>query len=195
MLAHVTWALAREWVLSIQIAKTSYMSACLGHYGISSWLQNHFMCTKINELCVHIACWVIELFILISFIFSQLYSPPLTATTSRPIDVASATEPKEISYQDETKTLEAVEQSQVLQVEAGVPSVSATAPIVEGQHIHVNTSSVALTSKEGTGRTKHSTRTKGKHRTATHKRQHSELRLVCAKLCYSYWLVVEELWQ
>ena len=124
---------------------------------------------------------------MMSFIFSQLHSPPSTATTSRPMDVASATEPKDISYQDETKTLEAVEQSQVLQVEAGVPSVSATAPIVEGQHIHVNTSSsVALTSEEGTGRTKHSTRTKGEHRTATHKRQHGELRLVCAKLCYSY---------
>ena len=121
---------------------------------------------------------------MMSFIFSQLHSPPLTATTSRPVDVASATEPKEISYQDETKTLEAVEQSQVLQVEAGVPSVSATAPIMEGQHIYVNTSSlVAVPSKEDTRRTKHSTRTKGKHRTATHKGQHGELRLVCAKLC------------
>ena len=121
---------------------------------------------------------------MMSFIFSQLHSPSLTATTSRPADVASATEPKEISYQDETKKLEAIEPSQVLQVEAGLPSVSATAPIMEGQHIHVNTSSsVAVPSEEGAGRTKHSTRTKGKYRAAIHKRQHGELRLVCAKLC------------
>ena len=113
---------------------------------------------------------------MMSFIFSQLHSLPLTATTSRPVNVTSATEPKEISYQDETKMLEAVQQSQVLQVEAGVPSVSATAPIMEGQHIHVNTSSVAVPSEEGSSRTKHSTMTKGKHRTATHKRQHGELR-------------------
>ena len=118
---------------------------------------------------------------MMSFIFSQLHSLPLTATTSTPANVASATEPKKISYQDETKTLEAVEQPRVLQVEAGVPSVSATASIMEGQN--VNTSSVAVPSEEGTGRTKHSTRTKGKHKTATHKRQHGELRLVCAKLC------------
>ena len=113
----------------------------------------------------------------------QLHSPPLTATTSRPIDVSSATEPKEISYKDETKTLEAVEQSeaQVLQVEVGVPPVSATAPIMEGQHI--NTSSVAVPSEDGTGRTKHSTRTKRKRKAATHKRQHGELRLVRAKWC------------
>ena len=117
---------------------------------------------------------------MMSFIFSQLHSTPLTATTSRPMDIASATEPKEISYQDETKTLEAVEQSQVLQVEVDVhvPSISATASIMEGQHI--NTSSVAVLSEDGTGRTKHSTRTKRKRKTATHKRQHGELILVCA---------------
>ena len=103
----------------------------------------------------------------------RLCSPPPTAANSRPVDVASGTEPREISYQDETKTLEAVEQSLVLQVEVGVPSVSATAPIMESQHI--NTSSVAVPSEDGTGRTKHSTRTKRKHRTATHKRQHGEL--------------------
>ena len=107
----------------------------------------------------------------------QLHSPQLTATTSRPVDVASATDPKEISYQNETKTLEAVEQSQVLQVEADVhvPSISATASIMEGQHI--NTSSEAVPSEDGTGRTKHSTRTKRKRKTEIHKRQHGELRL------------------
>ena len=110
----------------------------------------------------------------------QLHSPPLTATTSRHVDVASATEPKEISYKDETKTLEVVELSQVPLEEADVPSVSATAPIMEGQHINT---SVAVPSKDGTGRRRHSTRTKRKRKTATHKRQHGELRLVCAKRC------------
>ena len=107
----------------------------------------------------------------------QVHSPQLTATTSRSVDVASATEPKEISYKDETKTLEAVEQSQVLQVEADVhvPSISATASIMEGRHI--NTSSVAVPSEDGTGRTKHSTRTKRKRKTASHRRRHGELRL------------------
>ena len=127
-------------------------------------------------MCVHVVCHVIKLLILISmmsFIFSQLHFPPFTATTSRPVDVASVTEPKEISYQDEMKMLEAVEQSHVLQVEAGVPSISATAPIMEGQHINTS-SSVAVPSEDGTGRTKHSTRTKRKCKTATHK---SELRL------------------
>ena len=113
----------------------------------------------------------------------QLHSPPLTATTSKPVDVASATEPNEISYKDETKTLEAVEQSQVLQVEADVhvPSISATASIMEGQHIY--TTSVAVPSEDGTGRTKHSTRTKRKHKTATHKRQHGELRSPYVQNC------------
>ena len=62
ILAHIAWVLAREWMLSIRTAKNSYMGVypgvggCLGHYGMSSWLQNHFMPTKMNELCVSMSC-------------------------------------------------------------------------------------------------------------------------------------------
>ena len=117
----------------------------------------------------------------------QLHSPQLTAITSRPVDVASATEPKEISYQDEAKTLEVVEQSQVPLVEVDVPSVSATAPIMKGQHI--NTSSVAVQSEDGTGKTGHSTRTKRKRKTATHKRQHGECVIIsfCHDTTQHFW--------
>jgi hypothetical protein len=117
--------------------------------------------------------------------------------TATPVNVSSVAEPKDVSDQpDETKMLEAAEQSQVLHVETDVPlgPVSATAPgIREGQR---PTTLVAVPGEDGsrtghstrtgedgssgTGKTGHSTRTKRKHKTVTRKRQHGELRLVAS---------------
>ena len=109
----------------------------------------------------------------------QLHSP--TATTSRPVNVSSVAEPKEISDQDERKTSEATEQSQVLHVEADVSAL-----LIEGQP---QTTSVAVgedgssgtcksghstrTGSSGTGRTGHSTRTGEDGSSVTSKRGHS----------------------
>ena len=124
----------------------------------------------------------------------HVHSPPPTVTTSRPANAASVTEPKEISDQVETKTLDVSEQSQVplhVHVETDVP-VSATTPGIESRQRPET--SVAVTSEggsetrhstrtsedggSGTGKIGHSTRTKRKHKTATRKRQHGELRLM-----------------
>ena len=96
-----------------------------------------------------------------------------TATTSRPtnVTVASVSESKD---QGETKTLVSAELSQVpLCVEANVSTVP-----VEGQL----QASLTLSAAVGEGRggngakiTGHSTRTKRKHKTTTHRRQHGEL--------------------
>jgi hypothetical protein len=127
----------------------------------------------------------------------HVHSPP-AATTSRPVNVSSAAEPKEIPDQpDETKTLEGAEQSQVLHVETDVPGpVSATAHgSREGQRPKTletvssedgsrtgHSTSTGEDGSSGTGKTGHSTRTKRKHKTVTRKRQHGELRLVCGNL-------------
>ena len=93
----------------------------------------------------------------------QLHSPPSRTTTSRPINVSSlAAEPKAISDQDETKTLDVAEQSQVpLHMETDVPASpvsAATEPRMEsGQR---PTTSVAV-SGEDDSRIGHSTRTGG----------------------------------
>ena len=120
---------------------------------------------------------------------SQLHSP--TTTTLRPVNVSCEAEPKEISDQDEKKTLEPVEQSQVLHV---AETDVSTLP-VEGQPQTLLLTSVAVgdsgTGKtghytgtgedgsSGTGKTGHSTWTKTKRKTATNKRQHGELTYVC----------------
>ena len=98
-----------------------------------------------------------------------------TATTSRPtnITVASVTEPKD---QGESKTLESAEQSQVpLCVGANVSTVP-----VEEQPQASLTSSAAVGEGRGSGakKTGHSTRTKKKRKTATHKQQHGELTFI-----------------
>ena len=127
----------------------------------------------------------------------ELHSPQPTTITLRPVNVSSVAEPKEISDQDETKTLEVSEQSQMpLHMETpDVPAspVSATEPRMEsGQR--PKTSRVAVPDGDGsrtehsirtgedidggsgTGKTGHSTRTKRKHKTVARKRQHGELR-------------------
>ena len=130
----------------------------------------------------------------------HVHSPPPTVTTSRPANAASVTEPKEISDQVETKTLDVSEQSQVplhVHVETDVP-VSATKPGIEPRQRPET--SVAVTSEggsqtrhstrtsedgsSGTGKTGHSTRTKRKHKIATRKRQYGELKLMMS-LFYS----------
>ena len=95
-----------------------------------------------------------------------------TVTTSRPtnVTVASVSESKD---QGETKTLVSAELSQVpLCVEANVSTVP-----VEGQPQVSLTSSVGVGESRGSSakKTGHSTGTKRKHKTATHKRQHGEL--------------------
>ena len=129
----------------------------------------------------------------------HVHSPPPTVTTSRPANAASVTEPKEISDQVETKTLDVSEQSQVplhVHVETDVP-VPATTPGIESRQRPET--SVAVTSEggsetrhstrtgedgsSGTGKTGYSTRTKRKHKTATRKRQHGELRLMVSLFC------------
>ena len=86
----------------------------------------------------------------------RLHSPPPTATTS--VSVSNVAKPKGISDQDETKTLEVAEQSQVpLHAETDVPAspVSTTTPGMEpGQRPKT---SVAVPGEDGS-RTGHSTR-------------------------------------
>ena len=125
----------------------------------------------------------------------HVHSPPPTVTTSRPANAASVTEPKEISDEDETKTLDVSEQSQVpLHMETDVPAipVSATEPRMEPGQRPITLVAVpggdgsrtrhsTRTSEDGssgTGKTGHSTRTKRKHKTATRKRQHGELSFI-----------------
>ena len=126
----------------------------------------------------------------------HVHSPP---PTSRPANAASVTEPKEVSDKDETKTLDVSEQCQVplhVHVETDVP-VSTTTPGIESRQRPET--SVAVTSEggsetrhstrtsedgsSGTGKTGRSTRTKMKHKTATRKRQHGELRLMVSLFC------------
>ena len=131
----------------------------------------------------------------------QLHSPTQINTTSRPVNASNlAAEPKEISDQDETKTLEVAEQSQVPpHMETDVPAspVSATEPRMElGQRPKTSvavpggdgsrTGHSTRTGEDGssgTGKTGHSTRTKRKHKTVTRKRQHGELRLMMSLFC------------
>ena len=122
----------------------------------------------------------------------HVHSPPPTVTTSKPAN--AATEPNEVSDQVETKTLDVYEQSQVplhVHVETDV-LVSATKPGIELRQRPET--SVAVTSEggsetrhstrasedgsSGAGKIGHSTRTKRKHKTATRRQQHGELRLV-----------------
>ena len=128
----------------------------------------------------------------------QLHSSPLiTMTASR----SSAAESKAISDLDEIKTpLEVTEQPQTqvpLRVEIDVPArgtgpiyvPAATAPgmkpgqrpvAVPGARKDGNrTGHSTRTRGSGNGKTGHSTRTKRKHKTATRKRQHGELRCPC----------------
>ena len=120
-----------------------------------------------------------------------------TTITSRPVNVASVGELKELSYQEEMKTLEAADLHQELCVEAELPVV----PVIEQASISPTTVVVVedssgarhstRTGADGSGgasKIGHSTRTEGddgsgetgqstkikKKRRTTHKRQHGE---------------------